>query len=93
MHLDLGMWICMVLLSTPGSIFLCCSVSLHLKRSMPPDIFQHQSTDQGTGNFVGDLCLCHLQLHYDLSLLYLKIAISYWAGTEHLGTGYYVHEI
>ena len=59
MDLGLGRWIYIVLrqhgsawcLSGPLkrlAYSICCSVSLHLKRSMgdsePPDIFQHQST-------------------------------------------------
>ena len=62
LHLDLGRWICKVLEpeeATPGSIFLCCRASLHLKRSMgdseAPDIFQHQST--GYLRTRGRLCM------------------------------------
>ena len=55
--------------------FLCCSVSLHLKRSMgdsePPDIFQHQSTGYFRTRGQETLyetyaCVIHTNLHVQL---------------------------
>ena len=58
MDLDLGKWICIVL--------LCCSVSLHLKRSMG---------DSGLRTRGQETCAAlSTFLCYDLSLLHLKRA-------------------
>ena len=68
---------------TPGSTFLCCSVSLHLKSSMG-------------GSEPPAALLFHYMRHstIDLSLLHLKrasetqnhLTFSYWV-PEHQGTG------
>ena len=89
-------WICMVLEWTPEEASLlqdqpfCCSVSLHLKRSMgDSDIFQHQSTGYlmtRRQETLYETCACvihtNLQLHYYSTMRHSTIDLSLFNTSE-----------